>query len=157
MTKFLMAVVAFLIVQVAVPALVAETQFAPVGEFFLTKDRVPGNLAAKHCTAVNPSFHMASIWEILTPGTLKYGGGPGLLLGDSGFGPPAETFGWVRTGTDSSNAGSMANCNAWTTTTGIGKTARLDPRYLFGLAIAPWETSVGNCADGFRVWCVSNR
>ena len=71
MAKLLTAVLVFFIVQVAVLAFAAETQLAPMREFFLTKDRVTGNLAAKRCAALNPSFHMASIGEIMTPGTLK--------------------------------------------------------------------------------------
>jgi hypothetical protein len=104
------------------------------------------------CPKIHPVFHMASFWEIFTPGVLKYNVDMGLTLPDSGSGPPIGRRGWVRQGGGSSNT---RNCNLWTTTTGTGTAAAL----IFPISnppISAIDLSSQNCNVPLPVWCVSD-
>ncbi len=64
---------------------------------------------------------MASIYEIHDPTQLRYEMNLGLRVDDSGFGPPSEVPGWIRTGgvgyTKSAAPGTSsyaANCLGYT-------------------------------------------
>jgi hypothetical protein len=109
-----------------------------------------GNQALTACAA---GFHMASLWEIYDPSNLKYDTTLGLVHADSGSGPPSGAFnagqGWIRTGAPgASNVPGVANCQAWSTTSGQGTRASLT-------AIGgPWAVIEDPCAGESRVWCV---
>jgi hypothetical protein len=111
-------------------------------------------------TACANGYHMASLWEILDTSNLKYDASLGVFQGDSGSGPPTVWQGWVRTGygSDNSSTAGVANCMAWTSTSGEGTTAGLPANWTGGLEdIHVWAVSTASCAGpGGRVWCVED-
>jgi hypothetical protein len=132
---------------------------AQVREFYLSTSIAHGAAATVFCAG---GFHLASIWEILNPGALRYNSTWGATRGDSGSGPPAGLAGWVRTGYDASNAaGSPAgtvNCLAYTTTGGYGTTAQLPVTTWISSdsRVGPWEVIAAPCNVHQRVWCVED-
>lgn len=127
--------------------------------YYLTTTLHDGNEALTACAA---GYHMASLWEIHDPTSLRYETALGFTRGDSGAGPPTRTFGWVRTGGDADESGlpGTSNCNAWTSENPFGEgTAVALPRIwrlTDGPVISPW-TSVGElCVEPLRVWCVQD-
>jgi hypothetical protein len=63
-------------------------------------------------TACAKGYHMASIWEILDTSNLSYNTDLGVIVDDSGSGPPNAIEGWIRTGDVTSDH--FTNCKAWT-------------------------------------------
>ena len=55
--------------------------------FYLTKTTHTGAQALAACAE---GYHMASLWEILNPSNLRYDTELGVVVGDSGFGPPKQ-------------------------------------------------------------------
>jgi hypothetical protein len=127
---------------------------------------------------------MASLWEILNVGTLKYDTTLGATLPDSGEGPPTDVYGWIRTGGPAASfigdpggdAGTVyPNCSAWTSANGSGTAVALSTDWFHRLDvevpgrvvtdkdIAPWTMAVPLCTAVFpfeikpRVWCIQNR
>jgi len=128
-------------------------------QFYLTTTTAHGAAVNVFCGG---GYHVASIWEILDPGALRYNSVTGVTRGDSGLGPPAGLAGWVRTGFDASNttgnpAGSV-NCLAYTTTAGSGTTAQLPvtTRISSDSRVGPWEVLSTPCNTFQRVWCVED-
>lgn len=127
--------------------------------YYLTATLHKGNGVLTACAA---GYHMASLWEIHDPTSLRYDTALGFKRDDSGSGPPSQTFGWVRTGADpnESDLPGTSNCNAWTSENPFGEgTAVALPR-IWRLTdapvISPW-TSVGElCSEPLRVWCVQD-
>ena len=94
-------------------------------QFYLTKTNHTG---AEALTACDVGYHMASMWEIFDPTTLRYNTELGVTRDDSGFGPPSEVIGWIRTGNESSVNVTRPNCNSWTQSNvlALGTTVSLD-------------------------------
>ena len=114
-------------------------------------------------TACSTGYHMASLWEILDVSNLTYDYDhpAAKTKADSGFGPPSNWYGWVRTGYDSSSSSTTGtgNCNNWT--------SRLDTVYGVSVRLSnSWETAPGDIftwdATSFTcnyvgpVWCIGD-
>ena len=104
---------------------------------------------------------MASLWEILDPSNLRYNTALGFMTSDSGFGPPSELSGWIRTGyaaTSDSTAG-RSNCNAWTSTSvgDLGTAVELSSSWNDAATVAsPWVAGQNSCNVNTRVWCMQD-
>lgn len=128
-------------------------------KYYLTpEDTFQGNAVL---TACQPGYHMASIYELLDLGSLKYETKLGLTRDDSGSGPPAERGGWIRTGERSSNADDpgRGNCNAWTSnaSTDYGTVVELESDLGVPVDVyTPFDGSTLPCDSSFRVWCKQN-
>jgi hypothetical protein len=129
----------------------------PRRRFYLTTGSVQGDAALAACAA---GFHMASLWEVVDPSSLAYDGELGHPSGDRGQGAPTSTLGWIRTGNVSTDAGDagVANCNAWTTTSGSGTSAAPELNWgdAVGSDVPPWSVNANGCGSNFRVWCVED-
>jgi hypothetical protein len=66
--------------------------------FYVTQTTHRGN---QTLTACSSGYHMASLWEIFDMSNLRYDTQLGMTAEDSGFGPPTQTLGWIRTGVGS--------------------------------------------------------
>jgi len=126
--------------------------------FYLTSVNFPADEAPSVCTT---GFHMATLWEILDVSNLiyDYDHPDAYTKGDSGFGPPSNWYGWVRTGYNSSsvNTAGMANCSAWTSTTSgdYGTIVRLASNWVTAPGeIGTWDASTWGCGGTAPVWCV---
>src|SRR5437867_1211323 len=89
--------------------------------FYLTIETVPGNKVLDACAR---GYHVASRFELLDVGMLRYDSGLGFKTDDAGSGPPShaaaygsqDPSGWVRTGgssrfTDASDRQGSAHTN----------------------------------------------
>jgi hypothetical protein len=127
--------------------------------FYLTNSWHKGNEALSACAT---GYHMASLWEIHDLSNLKYDTTLGFTRSDAGSGPPANSYGWVRTGWDANetNLPGSSNCNAWTSESpfGEGTAVALHPRWSAtdGSVISPWTAVGGLCFEPFRVWCLQD-
>lgn len=131
--------------------------------FYLTQTKHIGSEAKTACAA---RYHMASLWEIFDTSNLRYDTELGLTQADSGSGPPSGelAFGWIRTGTGSSGAGTempgQANCLAWTAGTGAvrGTVVSLTDQWLslFVTRATPWGSAIDSCSQAHSVWCVQD-
>ena len=132
---------------------------AQARQFYLTSATTHGASAPFLCAS---GYHLASIWEILDPTTLRYNTTLGLTRADSGSGPPTGFPGWVRTGFDAfsttGNPAGSVNCLGYTSTAGNGTTAQLPVTTWSstGSRIAPWEVFSPPCNSNQRAWCVQN-
>ena len=143
--------------------------------FYLAEDPTLDWNGVQALFACHPGFHMASMWEILDPGNLRYITddelGTGYLArraGDSGMGPPSGAIGWVRTGFLSSQErdGGRGNCRAWESSSSAddGSLAGLNtcwdggaPCDLTASQMAHWwVTGTGPCHLPQKVWCVQD-
>jgi hypothetical protein len=126
-------------------------------KFYLSMDPVTGSQAPFAC---NQKFHMASIWEILDVSNLQYDTKNGIVLDDSGSGPPTTVPGWIRTGfanNISSNTPGVANCNAYTTDNGNGTRIFLPADLNSASNVSsPWKANIASCGNQVPVWCVQN-
>ena len=126
--------------------------------YYLTKSQHNGSQVLSACSQ---GFHMASLSEILQTSNLRYDTTLGETTQDSGSGAPTflESFGWIRTGNDSSNSISAgpANCNGWTTTSGFGTGVWLLLEWDSpAREVSPWTSTPASCGGSFRVWCVED-
>lgn len=127
--------------------------------YYLTKTGFTGQHATTACAA---GYHMASLWEIFQTAALQYNTALGRGSDDSGAGPPAGVFGWIRTGNPSSNAFTSAgapNCFAWTSSAHADVGAAIGLTFQEGASdnLAPWfEGANSSCDSSNGVWCVSN-
>ncbi|MEO7793280.1 MAG: hypothetical protein ABIV06_00790 [Thermoanaerobaculia bacterium] len=135
--------------------------------FYLTTAPSTGNGALTACT--EPGFHMASLWEIWDVSNLVYDAA-GMVLTDSGSGPPAGTTGWVRTGYASSGGTGIgtANCNAWTSASlsfngtvvylsgTWGDFTNDDGAAEVAFRMSPWRATSNTCNFPNPVWCVQD-
>ena len=130
-------------------------------KFYLTRTAHDGNEALTACA---PGYHMASLWEIFDPTQLRYETSLGLVLADSGSGPPGG-YGYIRTGMEavfvSNTFGTPPNCRAWTSDNGAlyeGTAVSLTSAWLtqVGSALSPWNATVTVCSEPARVWCVED-
>lgn len=140
-----------------------QTSAALRKTFYLSTTYEYGDTALTGCDA---GFHMASLWEILDVGSLRYGTYRGFLHDDSGYGPPtgSDAEGWIRTGAvvvlNTTEPG-RASCSAWTSEVGSGTTVRLSDSWQPLAAgtetgLEPWRVGFRACSDTTHVWCVSD-
>jgi len=120
--------------------------------------------------ACERGFHMASLWEIHDPSNLKHATNvPSVKTNDMGSGPPAGTWGWVRTGwatTQGSLEGSsvpgQAHCFLWTRNSDDYKGTRVRlandwRKDNFRMSrISPWDADAKDCDTRQYVWCVQD-
>ena len=128
--------------------------------FYVTRTRHDGSAAATACAA---GYHMASIWEILDPSSLRYETALGVTYADSGEGAPTNVNAWVRTGRGPSNLQieGAANCRAWTSNSSgdYGTAVRLPGIWTPVETIRPihpWSAVAGQCDLEAAVWCAQD-
>ena len=122
--------------------------------FYLTQTTHDGSQALTACAS---GYHMASLWEIHDPTYLRYNTQIGLTKDDSGFGPPALSEGWIRTGENASNS----NCQAWTSASDAvnGTPVSLTTESLWASpasVVSPWGAQPFSCNASFPVWCLQD-
>jgi len=129
-------------------------------KFYLTKGSFDGAHALQACVS---GFHMASLWEIYDVSNVRYDRTLGYLTTDSGFGPPAASFGWVRTGNtpDVASTPGIGNCSVWTSNNPSyhGTLIELPIDWAnveLGVQIGSWSAGTADCGFETRVWCVQN-
>lgn len=127
--------------------------------YYLTNTSHDGNEVLTACAA---GYHMASLWEIHDPTALRYDNALGFTRPDSGSGPPAGTFGWIRTGWDSDQASfnGSSNCSAYTSDSPFGEGTAVSLQRIWRSdqagQISPWTASGLICFELSRVWCVQD-
>ena len=124
--------------------------------YYLTTSAHLGGAAL---TACESGFHMASLWEIRDTTDLTYDAERGTTRADSGSGPAAELFGWIRTGGGGSGspAPGVGNCEAWTSSevSDLGTMVELNGQWTAAAVNAsPWNAVTNLCSDAAPVWCV---
>ena len=126
-------------------------------QFYLTEAEVVGNQPLTACAA---GYHFASLWEIADPSNLRYNTVLGYTRSDSGQGPPAGTWGWVRTGYVSGDADmGQANCNSWTSISGLlrGTYAQLPTLWTGGYEdLGVWTFGTDLCSGDHYAWCIED-
>jgi hypothetical protein len=142
----------------ALSALASAPAAAGAKKYFLTMDNFPGDQALEAC---GKGYHMAALWEILDVTLLKYDAQRGQTRSDSGSGPAAELFGWIRTGTGASNStgAGVGNCNAWTSNlvTDYGSMVELNGGWDEpAVSASPWNPATATCDTTLPVWCKQN-
>jgi hypothetical protein len=159
-TRWLLVSAVFVVTATAFgPPSTSAKQSNKVRAFYLAGPEVQGSAALNACAA---GFHMASLWEIHSVGSLRYETALGLQTDDSGFGPPT-TAGWVRTGSFAfAQTAGAANCHAWTSTntadfgTTVGLVFVWAPTNTTTSTVLPWLAQAVSCADRRPVWCVED-
>jgi hypothetical protein len=119
-------------------------------KYYLTKDTFTGDQALTACTH---GYHMASIFEVAGTSDGQYNTSLGLTLGDSGFGPPQQVYGWIRTGL-ANDVG--INCDGWSTNGIKGVTAAPIVDFQLGPITITWSVVGLVCTEPSHVWCVKN-
>ena len=126
--------------------------------FYLTDQNYSTNQALTACSA---GYHMASLWEILNVTNLvyEYDNPAAYTKADSGYGPPSNWYGWVRTGYDSSGSSTTGrgNCLNWTTidAANSGVSVRLSSFWETAPGdIFTWDATSFTCNIVGPVWCV---
>ena len=127
-------------------------------KYYLTRNSFQGNAVL---TACDRGFHMASLWEIFSLTNLKYDSTRGQIRADSGSGPAAELFGWIRTGVAPSTSGTpgIGNCGAWTSNSAAhyGTIVELNGHWTDPAQDThPWGAGTASCDSTVLVWCVQN-
>jgi hypothetical protein len=162
--SIVVALVVLLALRVSQLSAAPPASTAPARGYYLTPGFYTG---AQALTACATGYHMASLFEISSPSTLRYETSLGRTTADSGLGPPSysqhtgETgnFGWARTGASAGVAQSSndKNCNVWTSnsTSDWGTAAAF-----VTLTTLPWptiETLQAECDwTVVGVWCIQN-
>jgi len=128
-------------------------------QFYLTN---PSSYGANALFACAEGYHMASMSEILDPSNLRYNTELGRTEADSGFGPPANGGGWIRTGwlAYGGIAGGQSNCEAWTSSS-VNHWGTNVTLYQFWnlpnpVSISPWVAGNSPCNVALPVWCVQD-
>ncbi|MHB8788976.1 MAG: hypothetical protein ACYDBT_03760 [Desulfobulbaceae bacterium] len=126
--------------------------------FYLTHNDYYPNQALTACGA---GYHMASLWEILNVTNLvyEYDNPAAYTKTDSGYGPPSNWYGWVRTGYDSSGSSTTGrgNCLNWTSNdaANYGVCVRLSSSWETAPGdIFTWDATSFTCNLVGPVWCV---
>ena len=126
-------------------------------QYYRTMSTYDGSAADTACA---PDYHMASLWEILDPSNLEYNAILGWTVGDSGQGPIAGYFGWVRTGWSSDNPSTagQGNCNSWSSNSGsnYGTQVGLSNNWTAAEDIHVWNATTISCDFTRPVWCVED-
>lgn len=138
----------------------AAQGFVTLRSYYLTDLSHRADQALSACAS---GYHMASIWELFDTTNLAYAYDhpDAHTKDDSGQGPPAHWYGWVRTGWSSSGSdvAGTGNCQAWTSTASgdYGSIARLDQDWTATpTAASPWDTRTFSCGGISPVWCVED-
>lgn len=122
--------------------------------YYLTTDQTTGSGALEACAS---GFHMAALLEIQDLGAWAYDPVLGLATADSGFGPPTDINGWIRTGDDSQSSDS---CQLWTSDVGGGTTVEFHAAPNWHTAaeqISPWNPVLNwSCSVTRNVWCAED-
>jgi hypothetical protein len=128
--------------------------------FYLTSANYATNQVKTVCAA---GYHMASLWEILDVSNLvyDYDHPAAYNKADSGYGPPSNWYGWVRTGYDSSGSTTTGagNCLNWTSTSSPnnGVSVRLSDTWETAPGdIFTWDATSFGCGFTGPVWCVGS-
>jgi hypothetical protein len=146
--------------------------------YYLTLGTFKGGEALSACDSAH-GFHMASLFEILDPTTLRYDQDAtrAFQRADQGAGPPSDVLGWVRTGYDTvrKDVVGLANCGSdqgpWTSNdlSDDGSAVELYAPWLILTSILPtipeqsfsrpnvpwWRPVRTACNDpDIHVWCV---
>jgi hypothetical protein len=150
--------------------LIAKAQAGDL-TYYLTNGAVAGNGPV---TACDKGYHMASLWEVLNISTLTYDARRGFTSEDSGSGPPAAEFGWIRTGNVAGNdsthiSGTIAgkaNCKAWATAASNTNGTAVElfdiwrtPSDQIGTPAtitSPWAATIFSCDTALPVWCIQD-
>ncbi len=136
---------------------VSLTTSTATRRYYLAKDFYPGSEASTACTS---GYHFASLWEILDTSNLKYNTDLGLMLEDSGDGPPSYLGGWIRTGYLSawSSTPGIGNCDNWTYSFShhSGTVAYLPIYWSVGGNFNNWYVYDQACNATMHVWCVED-
>jgi hypothetical protein len=126
-------------------------------QFYLTETKFLGNQTLTACAA---GYHFASLWEIAEPSNLRYNPALGYTRSDSGQGPPAGAWGWVRTGYVSGGSDmGQANCNSWTSASGLlrGTYAQLPTLWTGGYEdLGVWSFGTDMCSGDEYAWCIED-
>ncbi len=138
----------------------ADAAAPRVRRYYITQAQYLGGQALTACAK---GFHMASLWEILSPSAMQYDTVLGGSAPDSGYGPPDNYQGWVRTGSTSNVSTTdpgISNCALWTSNlrSDYGTRASLVPYWILDPnVVSPWLTGPSPCDTTFLgVWCVEN-
>lgn len=125
--------------------------------YYLAKDWYLGSVASTACTS---GYHLASLWEIQDTSNLKYNTNLGLMLDDSGEGPPSYLGGWIRTGygSASSSTPGIGNCFSWTSSNNShsGTVVYLPLDWSVGGNFNNWYVYGQQCDATMHVWCVED-
>lgn len=130
-------------------------------KFYLTQTTYTGSQALTACAS---GYHMASLWEIFDTSNLRYDTVLGKTQDDSGFGPPSQILGWMRTGRFASSVdlAGGGNCDAWTSAddADFGTVAGLNNDWTGdlnqGKNVRPWTAFANTCNSNQSVWCVQD-
>ncbi len=123
---------------------------------------ITGHVGDEVLTACAAGYHTASIWELLDISNLvyDYDHPAAKTRADSGFGPPSNWNGWVRTGYDSSDSAvtGTGNCHNWTSgsPTDNGVMVRLTHTWATPTEFPGWDATSIPCSQTTTVWCVRN-
>jgi len=132
----------------------------PGRHFYVTYETYTTNTALAACS---PGYHMASLWEILDVSDLAYDSTqpPAKTVPDSGYGPPSNWYGWVRTGNvaSSDSTAGTGNCQNWSSVSAndygvavkLANTWETAPGHILG-----WEATSFTCDTAAPVWCVGD-
>lgn len=114
-------------------------------------------------TACSAGYHMASVWEILDVSDLAYDYNQpdAKTVADSGFGPPSNWYGWVRTGNDASSdsTAGTGNCRNWSSVSpsDYGSAVSLAKNWQTASGHIPgWDAASFTCDSAKPVWCVGD-
>jgi hypothetical protein len=127
-------------------------------QFYLTMVNHDGSEASTACAE---GYHMASFWEIIDPSNLKYNTTLGFGRPDSGSGPPAELYGWVRTGNvnQTSSTTGQANCDGWSSndSSHYGTVVGLPGAWTAGYEdFDIWMAGPSDCQWEHPTWCIED-
>ena len=126
-----------------------KASIADVRSFYLSTNKVQGDLAYDACA---DGYHFAGVAEIWDTSNLYYDSELGITLSPLIQGPPADIGGWIDNATIDPND----NCWNWSTNssgyTGIGANIRGDA-VLDGQL---WNAFLSACDAERYVWCVSD-
>jgi hypothetical protein len=119
--------------------------------YYLTQELHMGDSVLTACA---PGYHTAHFIEVYGLSNMVYDRQLGYIVDDSGYGPPNQALGWVRSGEPTNQS---SNCSLWTCNTDEcgGYIAGLDG---VGTAMPPplVEVTQSGCQVERSVWCVSD-
>jgi hypothetical protein len=129
--------------------------------YYMTKVPVSPTKAPNACTA---GFHFASLFEISEPSFFRYDTSLGWTQDDSGKGPPANGFAWIRSGGSTAAfpvKNPLSNCRLWTTEdrkiAGTAASLRVgNEKTTVWMRTGVWAVTGMSCSEKLPVWCVQD-
>lgn len=127
--------------------------------FYVTYSRYYSNEVLTACAS---GYHTASMWELYDVSNLVYAHDQpnASSWADSGFGPPSQWNGWIRTGYISSieNTQGKGNCANWSSisASAYGSVIRLSNNWNTPPNIGSWTVTTQSCNYDLYVWCVED-